>query len=186
MNTISNLFAMQHMTACDTGLNYQIAQRFIAETEGDILGEKMRFAVSKRMPFLAILEKVKSHMVEARAVSLLENRSDRREIVITGKTNGDPVLLFITSDEHPEVHDISIELLSNPETAVALKEAITGAFQNEKMGKVKWWFQGAHGSETKDVYLPPLKTKIHPEFYPDMETRLGTWLTSWLLSKRFC
>ena len=38
---LSNFFHMQHMTACDTGLEYQVTQQFIANTKCDLLVEKL-------------------------------------------------------------------------------------------------------------------------------------------------
>lgn len=167
--SINNLFDMQHMTACDTSLNYQITQRFIAGTTGDILAEKVSIAISKRVPFTAITASVKAGLgPDARAVSVLESRTDHREMIISGDHKGSPVLIFLSAEEHKEVYNLKLDIISSPEASIALKQQIDVSFENEKMGTIKWWFTGRHGVDSKDIYLPPLKTVIHSEFYPDL------------------
>ena len=106
---------------------------------------------------------------ETRAVSPMETRTDRRDIIITDGVYGDnPVLVFVNVEEHPEVWEIKLDIISHPETAFTIKALVSDKFEAEKIGKLKWWFQGSHGVETKEIYLPPLKTTIRSEFYPDL------------------
>lgn len=167
---MKNLFDIPHMTAADTSLDYQINQRFIAETTGDILTERAALAVSKKLiSVIDIIENVKKHLDPgARAVSPMGGRDDRREFIITGERGASPVLIFMHIEDHPEVHDIKIDITSNPQAAIDLRAVISSEFKEEKMGMIKWWFMGRHGVESRDVYLPPLQTEIRSEFYPDL------------------
>lgn len=164
-----NFFDMSHGTVCDTGLNYQIVQQFIATTPGDILAEKLELAIGRPSSFIDIIAKIKSHLGdEARAVSCLEGRENHREMVVTGANGGSPVLILFRAEEHKEVYDLTMDILARPDVAVSIKKKIASEFEDEKMGMIKWWFIGKHGQDSRDIYLPQLKTEIHPEYYPDL------------------
>jgi len=164
-----NMFDMQHMTACDTSLNWQLAQRFMADTSGDILAESVTLAISKKTQFLDIVALIKGDLSEARAVSLMENREGHREMVIYGNNGACPVLMFLTVEEHAVVNEIKLTIMSNPDATLELRLKFFADFEQEKMGIIKWWFTGRSGVDSRDIYLPTLKTTIHPEFYPDMD-----------------
>jgi len=165
-----NFFDMQHMSAVDTSLNHQLTTQFIAETPGDLFNAKIEVVIAKTMSIADIISRTKSHLAGSpRAVSIVSHRVDLYEMVFTGgEITGAPVIMFLNAEEHKEVWEIKIDIVSRPDVAEFLKKAISADFEAQKIGSVKWWFVGKHGLDSKDVYLPPLRTDIHPEYYPDL------------------
>ena len=68
--------------------------------------------------------------------------------------------------EFDEVIRIKMDVVSNKAEELGAK--IAAKFENENLPMIKWWFQTAHGEETKDFYLTPNNEQLLPEYYPDM------------------
>lgn len=178
-NMKKNMFDMEHGSVVDTSLGAQLIQRFIADTETDILCEETKMSVSTSISFAEIINKIKGTMQEARATA----PTFRRDYVfLHGISDGNKTLVIVTSKNHRSetsandddstdtvgTIDLSIGVYAEPVTAMALTKKIEGLFENEKVAIVKWWFQSNHGPSCRDVHLPPVKTKLRAEFYPDL------------------
>lgn len=175
----NNIFDMEHGSVVDTSLGAQLIQRFVASTQSDILCEEVKMSVSTGISFSEIINKIKGTMVDARATAPTFRRD---YIFLLGSFNNAKVLVIVTSKNHrseTSAHDsddretvgtidLSIAVYGEPTAALALSKKIEGLFENEKIAIVKWWFQSNHGPSCRDVHLPPVKTKLRPEFYPDL------------------
>jgi len=163
MTDKSNFFKMEHATVVDTGMSHQLAQQFIANTDIDVFGEKVKLVVRKTVPLFDVLAKIKS-VTGGRLVMPETNmaviQTTDRLVVISNENRH--------NEDTEDVHSLTIDIMGELGTVQTIKGAIENEFKQEKMAKIKWWFDGRHGNETRDIYLPAPKTKLHPEFYPDL------------------
>jgi len=163
MTDKSNFFKMEHATVVDTGMSHQLAQQFIANTDIDIYGEKVKLVVRKTVPLFDVLAKIKSvtggRLVMPETNMAVIQTADR----LVGISNENR-----HNEDTEDVHSLTIDIMGELGTVQTIKGAIENEFKQEKMAKIKWWFDGRHGNETRDIYLPAPKTKLHPEFYPDL------------------
>jgi len=162
----TNSFQMEHATVVDTSLENQIIQQFIARTLLNIYSETTKIVVRKANSALDIYHQV--HVIAGEDKSRL-SMPNSNLVVIEGT---DRLVILNNNSRHGEenedVHDITAYIYAEKDVALDIKQEIESAFANEKMAKVKWWYEGRHGTETRDIYFPPNKTKLHPEYYPDL------------------
>lgn len=172
---IKALLTTNHSTVVDTATGYQISQKFICDVEGDIFSEKVRLVVKDdKFDYAGAMLKLKSLLTDARAVMPYGNTGT----LISGDYEKYPVMMFAKNesershrrnnvrDDH--VTEIDVEIFAKPDLLVKLVEQVKKLFVKESLAEVKWWFFGAHGTETTQIYLPPSTTTLHPEFYPDL------------------
>lgn len=163
----NNFYHMEHATVVDTGTNYQIIQQFVAGQTCNIAQEKLEFVVSKTRSIGDVVADIRGFLDEARSVM-----PDTTTTVITGKHGTNDVLVILSNQDHrgefEEVHDLSAVIVGFPSAVDELSLRIKKAFSNQKLAKVRWWFEGRHGNDARTIYLPPPKTMIYPEFYPDL------------------
>ena len=179
MNKKDSRYDMEHGSVVDTSLGAQLIQRFIADTDTDILCEETKMSVSTNISFPEIINKIKGTMDQSRATAPTF-RTDY--IFIFGSVKNSSVLVIVTSKSHrseTSAHDsddsdtvgtidLNISTYGEPAVAKALTKKMEGLFENEKVAIVKWWYQSNHGPSCRDVHLPPAKTKLRAEFYPDL------------------
>ncbi len=162
---MDKLFDMPHSTVQESSLAYQLIQRFIAEEPGDVFFSKTNISVSKaNISLRDILFRIKGFVENGR----ISMPFDERCAAITGSYHGNNVLIWISITEHPDVHQMKVDITANPDAAEALRGLVADAFSDEKMPSIKWWVIGRHGEESKEFFVPPVKTVLRPEFYPDL------------------
>lgn len=169
---VSNLLNMPHSTVLDASASYQLSQKFIAENPGDIFYGRMPLVVSEdKYTLRQVVDKLKEPLTSARAVMPWSENN----VVICGDQNSHPVLMFIHANSNRRrgktsigVLDMNIEITAHPDAVEAIKDFINSAFKEEKLAEIKWWTQGAHGDNSREIYLPKSQTEILPEFYPDL------------------
>lgn len=163
--TKTSPFHMEHATVVDTSMDNQIVQQFIAATAGHVYANQFKLAVRKTVPLFNIFNRI--HKIvgdDARLVMPMNNT-----VFIQ---NADSVVILSNQDRHNEetddVWNLHVQAYADKELVTKLKEDIEKEFLSEKMAKIKWWYEGRHGNETRDIYMPPNKTKLLAEFYPDL------------------
>lgn len=171
---LSKLLDMQHATVLDANAVYQVSQKFIAEQSGDIYNIKMPLVVSDESHTLRqVVDRLKEPLTNARAVMPWAENS----VLVYGEHGPHPLIMWITINANrrhgnlamaPGVLDMNIEITAHPDVTEAMKKFINGAFKEEKLAEIKWWTQGQHGDNSREIYLPKSNTKILPEFYPDL------------------
>lgn len=163
---MKNIFDMEHSTFQDTNLWQQISQRFIAEHEGDLLFGRYEVAlhvqsISKR----DVILKLKAYLSEARITMPF----DKGTVVIMGKFERAPVLIWSYIEDHGEVCKYKIDITTRPEALDCLLGKMSDDFFQDHLPVIKWWFLGKHGEDTREFYLPPVTDKILAEYYPGIE-----------------
>ena len=175
----NSFFNVEHATVVDTAMTNQIAQQFAAKySDIDIFCEQMKLIVRKDMPLFKVLEKIAT---DSSRIVMPENTY---AIIIDEDR---PLLITVTNnDRHNEetidVHSLTVHIYGDSENVLAKKYAIEMAFAKEKMARVKWWFDGRHGNDSRDIYMPELDTKLHPEFYPDLGASPEDFMKKYLAS----
>ena len=172
-----NLLTVANTSVIDVGATYQMGQKFLAETSGDIFfGTIKRSLSAEDYGAKDIIDIIKKPLnKEARAFM---NNSDSFT-TINGEYNHMPVLIWVQINKegnkrnrkkiyNVDAIDVTIEIMAHPDALEKLTTYIEGAFENEKMAQIKWWTQTGHGPSTREIYLPNSSAKILPEFYPDM------------------
>jgi SpoVK/Ycf46/Vps4 family AAA+-type ATPase len=169
---LSKLLNMPHSTVLDASASYQISQKFIAENEGDIFYAKVPVMASESNYSLRqIIDKIKEPLTDARAVMPYNEVC----VILRGDYGASPVLIWVNINTNRRngptssgIHDLNVEIISHPDAVEAMKKFIGEAFKEEKLAEIKWWTQGQHGDNTREIYLPKSTTKLLPEFYPDL------------------
>jgi len=173
-----NVFEMEHGSVVDSSLAAQLVQRFVADTTIDIFCEKIKLSVSRNVSYPDLLYRLKELLTSARFVAPTLNSG---YVFLMGNVGADPVLIFCSTGNRQEYHEddeteddegamnVMIDIYSTPLTAGALKAAIGKMFVNEKLAKIRWWYQAGDGrTQSHDFYLQRQGTKLHAEFYPDI------------------
>lgn len=172
----ADFFHMEHATVVDTTSVSQIAQQFIAGHLDDIFTDTVELTVSNKVPLPDILLKLKS-VLDTSSDPDLKPRlvmMDTSNTVITGGHVNERALVIVTDNnprhrgEVTEVHSLKVQIFSSNHATTAIKAAIEGLFDKERMAKVKWWYEGQHGVDVREIYLPPSKINLFPEYYPDL------------------
>lgn len=167
MTEKKNFFSMEHATVVDTGLQNQIVQQFISECDCDVFCIKTDLVTLKKdHSFREVVLGVKGLLTDGRAVM----PHGDMEVIVHGRYKNTPALILISNSDRHEANDevltLTITAFADAKESDNLKTDIDRLYTKEKLAKVKWWFDGRHGGETKDIFLPVPKTKLLPEFYP--------------------
>src|SRR5882672_600079 len=102
------------------------------------------------------------------------------EYIICGKLKDQPVIAFIEkgsgydyNSDATIIENITVEIkvtLTGHRTALStIISDLTSKFGNYKVAKVRWWYQGTRGTDKVVMFLNPLTTTLHKEFYPDLK-----------------
>ena len=175
---MTNAYDMNHLTYQDTGLGNQIIQQFIASQISDVVVKRISFALSNKNISLygafGVFAKIKSLFKESRVVM-----PDVVTVHFSGKVSGkvigcatdgsEDIILVGSIQNASGMFVISLDVVGHPELVTKLIQSIGALFKEESLPSIKWWFRGRHGSDDKDLYLPPNKDKIKPEFYPSLQ-----------------
>jgi len=163
MTNKSNYFQMDHATVVDTSMSHQLMQQFAASTTFDLYSDKIKLVVRKSVPFFEVAAKIKE-LTRGRLVMPETDRvvihNDNHLIIITNENRH--------NEDTEDVHSLMVEIAGEHIFVESIRAEIERIFAKEKMAKIKWWFDGSHGPETRDIYLSPVKTHLHAEYYPDL------------------
>lgn len=147
--------AMQREQFCE---RYPEHNLYIRETQ---------ISLDKRVEFADVSEFLIGLLTEGRIISSTEDFGN-----ITGVSGSAPVRfeLFLEGGRSasPEANNYKITIMSTADKMKDITKKIEAKYESRKRAVIKWWYQGGHGAANRNVYLPPLTTKLLPEFYPDL------------------
>lgn len=69
---------------------------------------------------------------------------------------------------HSKLSAFTIEATGPRELCNIIHTAVQKAFAEQQHSQIVWWYQDDTRTNNKTVYLPPIKTTLRPEFYPDL------------------
>lgn len=172
-----SLWQRPHATSdCDITVQSQARLIFIERYGSDeTLTIKKEYTLN--LTVFEVLDAVYGKMKERHTVSPYE-----RDVIVTGLVDGKPVFLEIYINDSQNspvprrggkvrlkgVTEYSFTVTADRDQVTALFEHLDEVFSTQHFSVLKWWYQSGHGPETRSLNLPPLKTKLLPEFYPDL------------------
>src|SRR6202035_4665572 len=116
----------------------------------DIYFKRTSIALNKlENPVRAVI----SHLKERLTSSRVTMPQGATTVMIEGKFEATPVLIWIDTNEYSEAVKLRIDVCSSQIVVDTLSASISATFESSRLPLVKWWFQGRHGEETKDFYL---------------------------------
>lgn len=157
-------FKMEHATYQDTGLQFQLQQQFIADHPNlDIIANYSELNI--KISVAEFVKKFKENITTDCRVSMPHGATD---LVIQGKILDHPILLWVDIRTAAEVNTFKVNSMSDAKMADMLNDSINEVYKADIYPSINWWFKGNHGTDSREVFLPPNTQKLHPEFYPDL------------------
>lgn len=156
---------------------------FIAATEGELISSSHTLTSTFNV----------TQVADATLECLSEGRivfpSNENSAVIQGDVGGHPVFVGIIRKDisgdaastywainnnrenfDDTIHECFINATAHRDAIQHIFSHLKTRFGNDEYAKITWWYRGDHGVDNKNTFLPPLKTKLLPEFYPDIES----------------
>lgn len=181
------------VTAEEASTKDMALTRFLAEVEGEAITVVDTYTGAFR------LQEITDALREVMTTSDPATSNEITTLYVTGVVGLDPVLAIVESqrgddedwDDHkaslgfskaPKVKRISVSLTGHRKAIATLFTALHKKFFLGQVAVIKWWSQGSHGPTVKSIYMDPLKTSLHSEFYPDLKCSAEDYIRSFLES----
>ena len=137
------------------------------------------------------------------AVAMVDNPTPLNAIfgnhvLFSGFHDGLPVLCWVQRNRGEEedytdwqngfdkpdnsVRSLHVGVLGHRDAIAHILSGLQEKFQNDKLAVIQWWYQSEHGKTTTATYLDALKTKLEPEYYPDLAEHPHEYLKRYLAS----
>lgn len=154
----------------ETTPNFIARQRFIAKCTGEVVALEFDLILSGST-LLDVADSI-SKILDAPVTGMhdeccfVENGMILAEI---SKKHSSNVPVHLGAPKGKKGSSLNVVLLGSRETTVLIKNNVLAEFGNQRISTIRWWYRGEHGGrESHSVFLPPIKTKLIPEFYPDI------------------
>lgn len=159
--------------------------RLMHVTTGEVLTAQKQ--ITLKMSMLAVAD------ILAKPFNGVLKGDNHHRIFIEGTFEGQPVLAYVAktasrADYDPDdddeddddddliksafpekINSLQIRIVGHRRAIAAGYEALEG-LREYNFGSLQWWHTGQHGQpQHRVIYLPPLTTEIHPEYYPDLD-----------------
>lgn len=192
-----NIWERFSFTQEDTGSGAVAALRFLSTQKGEAFTASRSFTI--RSNFLAIADHIAA-ISGGRLTGVYAN-----SILVEGVIDGRPFLACVDMDrssmslddddapwgadgtpERPikifqdRIASYNVEVVGHRETISAIFAHLDKIFGREHIAQIHWWYRSDNGIQHKRIYLPPVKTELHPEFYPDMDMHPSKFITDYL------
>jgi hypothetical protein len=183
-----NLWHRSSISMEDTDTHTVAALRFMDAHDGEMLTTIKDLTI--RSNILAIADEV------AKACDGKIATPHSYSIYVEGAVAGKPVLVHVerdrqsggsyddddepidpTEDRQPangylfrnRVAKFNVTITGHRDSIASIFQHLDKVFGSEHFAKLKWWYVGTHGVTHSNIFLPPVTTKLFPEFYPDLE-----------------
>lgn len=88
---------------------------------------------------------------------------------------------YDVEEDYESSKEIILYIFGNRVVIREVYDLLDKHFSRQRLAKINWWTRTERGVGQRALYLPPLKTKLHPEFYPDI-TNPTEYLKAYLKS----
>lgn len=159
-----------HLVAGDLSVETLDRYAFLNEVNTEILCAEINLRVVIETEIENIIDLLGSIMKEMRVKSY-----GQRSCCVKGTYCDTPAFVEIwtsmgrravTSDVAKE---ITLYIYGDRKVIREVPVFLEKKLEQQHLALVKWWHNGSsRGPDARTVFLPPLKTKLHPEFYPDI------------------
>lgn len=179
------------IAADEVGVELLQRYRFFDENTKEILCAEMKLQVPKSVRPADLLDVLYPVIPDAKARAY-----QHRGCCVQGTYKGAPIFIEMwTGDNHTPRFSIEYDMDEDFESCKeiiiyvygdrnAIKdipELLDKKFERQQMAKIVWWTRTERGPNQRTLYLPPLKTTLYPEFYPDI-TNPSEYLKGYLRS----
>ena len=178
MLTSRNLWARQAIDAEDTISRVIARHKFLAEASSECITAEKKLTL-RDVNLLDVADKV-SEFLQAPITGEVPE-----EYQILGSIAGHPCLAVIRSgsksratpalyesDEEAQIGfraiTVVIDMTGHRTALKGLSKYLDKELNESQIAQVRWWYQGGHGPENRLIFMEPLKTKLHPEYYPGL------------------
>ncbi len=171
--TSKELWKLDGFEVADSNAGSVLRHRFLTQVDGEAITIEREFTLTG-VDTLDVATEI-SRILDAPVTGDQNN-----EYVVCGDSHSDGSVLATIekkSDyEHVDganiVHDgtiqIKLYLTGNRYALELVMNTLNAKFVQADVGKIRWWYKGSHGNDKSIVFLKPLNTKLHAEFYPGM------------------
>lgn len=161
--TDNSMWNLDHGTMIEVGTGVMSRLKFIDQTApNEVYTREIKLAVDADS--LKIADEIIKLLADSRLVSPYDT-----VMHIIGTYNTHPVLVDISWRERAEVNSFEVTVSGHRDAVNFICESVEKAFAHERRALIKWWYiQSDRGAQTRHVWLPPLKTQLRQEFYPDL------------------
>ena len=167
-------FKRIHITREETSASEANRLLFMERSTGECITFSRPYVIESNL--LALADVVAKHIKSPLLTGTFDN-----EVVIMGDdayatirrgrpTSYDPNDYDDCEDEllPSKVEELTVSVTGSRALLTAIFNVLDAEFGHLRFAQMKWWYQGSQGASYNTMYLPPVATKLHPEFYPDM------------------
>lgn len=128
------------------------------------------------------------------------------DVFVFGELNGERVMVYVgysdrnsysgeewaedsdDDDNEPseifanQVRSFDIRTTGSREIVRLVSDKLDETFKRQKFSQIRWWYRANHGPQMRTIFIPPVTTKLLPEFYPDIADGPNTLLSGYLSS----
>lgn len=138
-------------------------------------------AVDKEIDFIVMGDFLTSLLDGGRMIPATEDFGN-----VEGVFAGQPVRIELHQEggrnASPEANKFAVTVMAPSSIIKRINAKIIERFEQRKRSVIKWWHQSLHGSQAREVFLPPITTKLLPEFYPNLDVSPAQYIADYLAS----
>lgn len=157
------------LVAGDLSIENLERHKFLNSAKGEVLCEELTLRISVDVQIENILDVIYSVVSDYRVRS-----HGQRACSIQGEYKGQQVFVEIWISINRRIKsdlakEINVYVYGDRHAIKDIPALLESKLESQHLALIKWWHQsGSRGPDTRTVFLPPLTTKLYPEFYPGM------------------
>lgn len=170
------------LVASDLSIENLERYQFLSGVSTEILCEELTLRISIDVQVENILDVLYTVIQKPRVRS-----HGQRSCSLQGEYKGNQVFVEVWTSNNRRIKsdiakEITIYVYGDRHAIKDIPDLLESKLESQHLALIKWWHQsGSRGPDTRTVFLPPLTTKLHPEFYPGMPN-LSEYLKEYLAS----
>lgn len=158
--------AIQFSTVSETSDSGLFIERFIEESIAEVACLSREFAIAKTT--LGVATEVAGCFTGSRIIGI-----NSYSFTINCEVGNVNILIYLYARHEADHNSDSVKVVTitvyGPSDAIKqAMDMVEDLFKVQQYAQIKWWYNGEHGVEYRGIYLPPIKTQLFTEFYPDM------------------
>lgn len=189
-----NIWKRDAGTVEEINFSWSMRLQFMADREGEQVTFTKKFTVRSN-----VLE-IASHLAtfcNGRIRSLWDGC-----LYVEGSVAGSDILVEIDVDRQSSAYDddeaidetrvdgillptriatYSVDITGPREAIIAAFKHLDTIYRSSRAAQLCWWYDaGSRGPQYKKIFLPPLTTELHPEYYPSLDGGPNQFLGDYL------
>lgn len=141
---------------------------FLQSSETEILCSEVELRVAVKTQTWTILDVLYTAIKDYKVTS-----HGQRSCALCGTYKDKPVFveIWMQSNRHTTseiAREFTVYVYGNREAVQEIPKLLESSLEKQHLALIKWWTKSGRGPDTRTIFLPPLETKLFPEFYPDL------------------